>query len=157
MNEYFTGGDPMSDKMPKSIWKKLQTQAAQTLGDEFWEDIANLVPKRGPRIDVFHTAQEVFVIVELPGLPSAEHIRISAKGKEVSIQGEVTYDYPVPEENITHSERFLGRFQRKIALPADVHSEGARAQYQRGLLIIQLAKKPEQEPKAIPIQHFENS
>ena len=49
------------------------------------------------------------------------------------------------------SERFVGRFQRSITLPASVDANRVKASYQDGLLKVVLPKSEEARPKQIEV------
>lgn len=126
---------------PKALWNAIQNKANKALGDDFWHDISRLIPNPGPRMDIYETSEEVVVIVELPGLASLDSIKISLAERQLIIKGEIRYDYPVEEEELSLSERFYGKFQRKVSLPHDVESDNVNTGYRHGLLTVRFRKK----------------
>ncbi|WP_166240506.1 Hsp20/alpha crystallin family protein [Paenibacillus turpanensis] len=140
-------------QLPKNVWKQLQSQAKETLGGKFWEDLSGLVPKDYPRMDLFETKQEYVAVLEMPGLHRAEQIRASTNGRQLTVEGEVTYDYPVESDAVIHSERYFGSFRRMIPLPKLVYAGRVRAIYKNGLLVIHLYKMPEETEQSIPIEY----
>jgi HSP20 family protein len=54
-----------------------------------------------------------------------------------------------------YSERFYGRFERRIALPAEVDEDRAHASFRNGVLTVSLPKteRARQSVKRIPISH----
>lgn len=140
-------------KLPKMVWEILHSEADQTLGDRFWEDILELIPNRGPRIDVFQTEQHVVVVVELPGVNSPNTVNMKLKNSRVLwIKGEIPCDYPAFEGDISQSERFFGDFERKISLPYDVTVTQVRSVFNDGLLTVHLPKKQSVEEEQIPLK-----
>ncbi|WP_282939529.1 Hsp20/alpha crystallin family protein [Paenibacillus sp. RC67] len=121
--------------------KELHTfhkQASEVLGEEFWQDIADMIPNRGPRIDIYHTQTTVAVLAEIPGLSSPDQIGIFLQGQTLVLEGEIPCMYPVTENRITQTERFFGNFRRLLPMPRPVSMEKISAKYNRGLLIIEL-------------------
>jgi len=136
----------------KEEWKSLHRQAEDVLGEEFWQDIAGLVPNRGPRIDIYYTPAAVVVLAEIPALTSPEQIGIRLEGQTLVLEGDIPRPYPVTESRITLRERFFGSFGRRLQMPKPVSREGIQARYAQGLLTIELrVEEPEPLP-AIPIE-----
>jgi HSP20 family protein len=144
----------MSEKKqrPATDWKSLQVQAGDVLGDEFWQEIAGILPPAGPRMDVYRTAAMVVVIVELPGLFSPEQIRLTLNGRQLNVEGELIRPYPVSEEQMLQSERFFGSFRRSVTIPGPFLPQELKAQYALGLLTVQLPLAPEEDKQTIPVE-----
>ncbi|WP_248924614.1 Hsp20/alpha crystallin family protein [Paenibacillus hamazuiensis] len=136
---------------PKALWNAIQNQAGKALGEEFWQEISRLIPNPGPRVDVYQTAEEVVVVIELPGLRSPESIKMSLSERHLLLKGELAFDYPVDEEELILHERFHGKFQRKVLLPSDVELEGVSTGYRQGLLTVRFRKKPMTGARQIPL------
>jgi HSP20 family protein len=126
------------------------TQVSNVLGDDFWQDIAEIIPITGPRIDIYYTSSTVVVLAELPGLGDANQIGIHLQGQTLVIEGELPRIYPATENQITQKERFFGSFRRMIPMPKPVSTEGIRAKYSQGLLTVELLI--EQPTKSTQIQ-----
>lgn len=133
-------------------WNKFHNEALEVLGEEFWQDIAGLIPNNGPRIDIFYTSTKVFVLVEVPGLESPDQIGICLKGQTLVMEGEIPRLYPVTENRITQNERFFGNFRRSLPMPKPVSMNGIHAQYSKGLLTIELQIDDNVQQTNIPIQ-----
>lgn len=136
---------------PKALWKTIQSHANKAIGEDFWNDIAGLIPKPGPRIDIYETDGEVVVVVELPGLSTLQAIRLNCNGQFLHLRGEIHHEYPVDDDALFLSERFYGKFQRKVRLPCDVFTEDAVTGYRNGLLVVRFRRKPREEDKPIPL------
>jgi len=52
---------------------------------------------------------------------------------------------------VYRAERFFGRFQRTVALPAPVAADKVTAQYQDGILTVTLPKTEEAKPRRIDV------
>ncbi|GIP38170.1 hypothetical protein J31TS4_14500 [Paenibacillus sp. J31TS4] len=144
----------MEDKEHRPSQKESSSfhrQASEVLGEEFWQDMAVLLPKPGPRVDLYHTHTAVTVLAELPGLASAEQIGLSLDGQTLVLEGEIPCDYPVTQNRIALQERFFGSFRRSIPLPKPVTLKNSKARYSRGLLIVELQIEPAAPQTQIPV------
>jgi len=128
-------------------------QASEVLGEDFWQEIGDLLPVRGPRIDIYHTSSAVHVLAELPGLQSPDQVAIRLEGQTLVLEGEIPCVYPVTDNRIVLRERFFGAFKRALALPKPVKPAGIKAQYRQGLLTIELPLGSPAPPEHIPIQY----
>ncbi|TJY44057.1 Hsp20/alpha crystallin family protein [Cohnella pontilimi] len=132
--------------------KDLFSQSVDVLGEDFWHEIGELIPNRGPRIDVYHTSTTVVVIAEIPGLDSPDQIRLDLEGQTLCITGEIPCLYPVTENRITLKERFFGTFRRHLMLPKPVTKEGIHARYHRGLLLVEMQMDIQAAQTDVPVE-----
>jgi len=132
--------------------KDFYTQASEVLGEEFWQEIGELLPNPGPRIDIYHTQTAVVVLAEMPGLQQTDQVRIQLRGQTLELEGEIPCPYPVTRNRIAMSERFFGPFRRSLPLPKPVSTEAVTANYADGLLTVTLPIDPEDRQAAIPIE-----
>ena len=93
-----------------------------------------------PNVDVLEDAQEVRIIVEVPGL-SAGDLTIAAQGNRVRIRGSKRAE-PQPETRPKYlcMERFFGEFEKVVPLPYPVNFKQASAALQDGLLVVRLPR-----------------
>lgn len=110
--------------------------------------------KRGNSInvDVYETDSEVIATCDLPGLEKKEDVHIDIERNVLTISGQINRVNEVKEENMHRQERFVGRFQRMIGLPASVSSEGVKATYKNGVLEIRMPKLQEETKKRIDVE-----
>lgn len=96
-----------------------------------------------PATDVFTTADEVGIILELPGVPSAE-LKVAVSPVIVEISGvRPTPQFFSRALSFYEMEIPHGAFRKRIALPCRVDVRRARADFQDGLLTLHL-------PRAVP-------
>ncbi len=86
-----------------------------------------------PTIEVVEGDQEVYVIIELPGL-NKEDIELGLAGDMLTVKGTNTPIYP--ELKRSYTERFSGDFQRQIKLPNTITPNQLSAKFWNGLLIV---------------------
>jgi HSP20 family protein len=134
--------------LPNDFYK----QASEVLGEEFWQEIGELIPNTGPRIDIYYTSNNIMVLAEVPGLQSPEQIGIFLEGQTLILEGEIPCVYPVTDNRIIQKERFFGKFRRTLPLPKPVSLSQFKAKYARGLLIIEMQIEPTVQQTNIPIE-----
>ncbi len=92
-----------------------------------------------PAVDVYETAEEYVVLVELPGV-DPERLTVSLENRELRVRGEKVSGHRSPGIRTHRLEIATGPFERSIRLPGPVASAGAQARYARGVLEIRLPK-----------------
>ena len=103
-----------------------------------------------PVVDMYDEDDRVVIKAELPGVDKKD-IAIDVKDRILTLSGERTYDNEVKEENYYRRERAYGKFQRAFSLPADVDSDKIKADFEDGLLKIEVPKPEKQKPKNITV------
>lgn len=105
-----------------------------------------------PRMDVHETENEVIASCDIPGLEKKEDVNIDIDGNILNINGTINRSHEMKDEQMHRRERFMGRFQRSITLPAKVSSEGIRASYKNGVLEIHMPKLKNENRKRIDVE-----
>ncbi len=105
-----------------------------------------------PRIDMHETANEYVVSCDLPGLERKEDVHIDVQNNMLTISGTIQRHHDVREEQMHRRERFFGRFQRSITLPADAAADNIRATYKNGVLDIHIPKTTTGTKKRVDIE-----
>ncbi|WP_003542149.1 Hsp20/alpha crystallin family protein [Desulfotomaculum nigrificans] len=105
-----------------------------------------------PSIDVYETDNEVVAKCDIPGLEKKEDVNIYIDNNILTISGAVNRVNEIKEENMHRQERFFGRFQRSVSLPARVSSEDVKATYKNGVLEIRMPKLQAETKKRIDIE-----
>jgi len=98
-----------------------------------------------PSLEVNASDKEVRVSAELPGLEEKD-VEILVDDGVLTIRGEKKSGTEDKERGFT--ERYYGRFERRVALPFEVDDEKAEASFKNGVLTIALPKSPRAEEKA---------
>jgi HSP20 family protein len=103
-----------------------------------------------PALDLYEEKDNLVVKVELPGM-KREDIDVSLHEGSLSISGERKSEETHKDADVYRTERFVGRFQRTVALPTPVAADKVKAQYKEGILTITLPKTEEAKPKRIDV------
>jgi heat shock protein Hsp20 len=104
-----------------------------------------------PRVDVYEKDNNVVIEAEIPGAKK-EDIEVKVKDNAVVIRGEVKKEEEKKDENYFRRERFYGKFERVIPLPADVKIEEAKAEYKDGVLKLTIPKSVQEKEVKIEIK-----
>src|SRR5262245_57657983 len=104
-----------------------------------------------PALDLHEDKDHFVAKVELPGMKK-EDIDINLHDGSLSISGERKSEEKFENAEVYRAERFVGRFQRTLTLPAPVAADKVRAEYKDGILTITLPKTEEAKPKRIDVQ-----
>jgi len=105
-----------------------------------------------PNVDVLEDAQEVRIIVEVPGL-SAGDLTIAAQGNRVRIRGSKHAEpQPAARPKYLCMERFFGEFEKVVPLPYAVNFKQASATLQDGLLVVRLPRVVAERRHFVEIQ-----
>jgi len=132
--------------------RKWRAQAAEVLGEDFWEDLASILPQQIPRTDIYRHGDQLIAVMELAGVAEPKSLSVSLTDKWLMVSGEIPYDYPVSEEQLIRSERDCGRFSRRITLPDAVNPDEVNAEYRNGLLILRMALRPEADTRTVAVR-----
>ncbi|HEX3103105.1 MAG TPA: Hsp20/alpha crystallin family protein [Terriglobales bacterium] len=103
-----------------------------------------------PPVDVYEDEHNVTLKIEVPGIDEKD-LDVRIENNTLTVHGERKFEKEEKEENYRRVERQYGNFTRSFTLPNTVDPEQVQAQYEKGILKIQLAKKAEAKPKQIKV------
>jgi HSP20 family protein len=103
-----------------------------------------------PAVDVYEDEHKITLKIEVPGIDEKD-IDIRVENNLLTVHGERKFEKEEKEENYRRVERQYGSFTRSFNLPNTVDAENISADYDRGVLKVQLAKKAEAKPKQIKV------
>jgi HSP20 family protein len=103
-----------------------------------------------PAVDVYEDAQKVVLKLEVPGIEEKD-LDVRVENHTLTVKGERKFEAEEKEQNFHRIERRYGSFYRAFTLPSTVDTENVKAAYNAGVLKLELAKKPEAQPKQIKI------
>jgi HSP20 family protein len=104
-----------------------------------------------PAIDLYQTADEVVVKAALPGL-KADDVQISVTGDMLTLRGEFKQENEKKDATWHIREQRYGAFERSVALPTDVQTDKAKADFENGILTVTLPKAETVKPKTITVK-----
>jgi HSP20 family protein len=103
-----------------------------------------------PAVDIYEDEKKVVLKLEVPGIEQKD-LDVSVEKNTLTVKGERKFSSEEKEENFHRIERRYGSFFRSFTLPSTVDTEQVQASYNAGVLKLELAKKPEAQPKQIKI------
>jgi HSP20 family protein len=80
-----------------------------------------------------------------------EEIDISLHDGVLTISGERKQEREAKNGDTFRSERYFGKFQRSVTLPASVDGGKVKASYKDGILRVELPKAEEAKPRQIEV------
>jgi HSP20 family protein len=93
-----------------------------------------------PSVEVSDSEREVRISAEIPGL-SEEDVELTVHDGVLSIRGEKKSE--TDDKDRGYSERWYGRFERRIALPPGVEHDKAEASFRDGVLTVIMPRSAE--------------
>jgi HSP20 family protein len=103
-----------------------------------------------PPVDVYEDEHKIVLKLEVPGVKENE-LDIRLENNTLTVRGERKFEKEEKEENFHRIERRYGAFFRAFTLPTTVDSENVKANYESGVLKLELSKRAEAKPKQIKI------
>lgn len=93
-----------------------------------------------PVVDVYESGNDVVAEFEIPGVDKKDDIHIDVDDNVLTVSGTINRMVEVNEQNMHRQERYTGRFQRSVALPARVDPTTSKASYKNGILEVRMPK-----------------
>jgi HSP20 family protein len=103
-----------------------------------------------PPVDVYEDEHKIVLKLEIPGVKQ-EEIDIRLENNTLTVRGERKFEKEEKEENFQRVERRYGAFFRAFTLPTTIDTETVKAEYDSGVLKLELNRKAEAKPKQIKI------
>jgi HSP20 family protein len=103
-----------------------------------------------PPVDIYEDEHNITLKLEVPGIDEKD-IDVRIENTTLTVHGERKIEKEEKEENFRRVERQYGEFTRSFTLPSSVDPGQVTADYAKGVLKINLAKKAEAKPKQIKV------
>ena len=95
-----------------------------------------------PELDVRENTTAILVEAELPGVDEKD-VTVTLANGMLTIKGEKKHEKEEKGENYYLAERSFGSFERSIRLPDTIDENKLEAKFDKGVLRVTAAKKPE--------------
>lgn len=132
----------------------------RSLQDEVNRLFTSALPTRGgedmttgnwfPKVDIWENNDHLVLEAELPGM-KAEDFELSFENNTLTLKGERKFEKKTEDGNYHRVERAYGSFTRSFTLPPTVTAEGAKADFDNGVLHLTLPKREETKARKIEI------
>ena len=103
-----------------------------------------------PPIHVLEKEDKFVAKVELP-VVHEEDVSVSVMGDMLVVEGEKEAESEVKKKGYSYSETSYGSFSRSIAIPSIVDADKIAANFDKGVLEIDLPKAVEVKPKKVSV------
>jgi len=103
-----------------------------------------------PRVDIFENKDNLVLEAELPGL-TREDFELSFENNVLTLKGERKFEKKTEGENYHRIERSYGAFTRSFTLPQTVTADGAKAEFNNGILNVSLPKREDTKARKIEV------
>ncbi len=103
-----------------------------------------------PAVDIREEAQRFVILADIPGVDPKE-IEIHMDKGILTIKGERSAEIEAVGVTTSRSERTVGGFHRRFALPDSADAENISATGRHGVLEIAIPKKPQSTPRRISV------
>ena len=104
-----------------------------------------------PPVDIYEDDHKIVLKLEVPGMKQ-DDLDIQLENNTLTVRGERKFEKEEKEENFHRIERRYGSFYRAFTIPNTVNPDSVKADYDAGVLRIQLEKRAEAKPKQIKVQ-----
>jgi HSP20 family protein len=101
-------------------------------------------------VDVFEKKDQLVIKAELPGMDKKD-ISLDFKDGVLTLSGVRKSENEVEEDNFYRREMSYGKFVRSFSLPADSDADKIKAEFQNGLLTVEVPKPERHQPKQIKV------
>ena len=103
-----------------------------------------------PSVDIYENKDQIVLEAELPGMKQ-EDFDLSIENNVITLRGERRFEKTDETDNYHRVERSYGSFTRSFTLPPTVSGEGAKAEYNNGVLRVTLPKREEAKSRKIEV------
>lgn len=101
-----------------------------------------------PHVELSESEKDVVITAELPGM-NEKDVDVVFADQSLVIRGERRSEHKDTNQQI--SERYYGRFERRIPLNTEVEPEKAKAEFRNGVLTVTLPKSAQEQKKLLHI------
>ena len=118
----------------------------------FFNDFPSYNPKRSfaPLVDIYEKDDNFFIEAQIPGVKK-EDINIEVKNGQLFISAESCKENEINEDKYYRKEISKGKFVRSFYLPDSVDKDNLKANFNNGILKIEIPKAEKEKPKQISI------
>lgn len=108
-----------------------------------------------PKVDIFENKDNLVLEAELPGMNRGD-FELSFENNMLTLSGERKFEKKTDGDNYHRIERSYGAFTRSFTLPQTVTAEGAKAEFNNGILHVTLAKREDTKARKIEVMGFDS-
>jgi HSP20 family protein len=118
--------------------------------DNFFDDVP-VWNTRTPAVDVKEEEKRYLMEVELPGLTDRD-IELKVEDSILTLSSKKEESKEEKKNGYLLRERRSAEFCRTFVLPQDADRAEVKAEFKNGLLVVDIPKKPEAQPRKIDVK-----
>jgi len=118
--------------------------------DSFFDDVP-VWNARTPAVDVKEEEKRYLMEVELPGLTDQD-IELKVEENILTLSSKKEESKEQKKDGFLLRERRSAEFCRTFVLPQDADRAEVKAEFKNGLLVVDIPKKPEAQPRKIDVK-----
>jgi HSP20 family protein len=118
--------------------------------DNFFDDLP-VWNARTPAVDVKEEDKRYLMEVELPGLTD-KNIELKVEDNVLTLSSKKEESKEEKKNGYLLRERRSAEFCRTFVLPRDADRAEVKAEFKNGLLVVDIPKKPESQPRKIDVK-----
>lgn len=134
----------------------------RTIQDEMTRLFTGLAPTAGfdrsdvsygawnPSVDIYEEKDNLVLEAELPGV-KRDDFELTIENNVVTLKGDRKFEKKTEGDNYHRVERSYGAFTRSFTLPQNVTADGAKADFEDGVLRVTFPKRAESKARKIEI------
>jgi len=103
-----------------------------------------------PAMDLVETDDDFVLRADLPGLSEGD-VNIELEDNVLTVSGERKAEHEERKEGYYRVERASGSFSRSLTLPEGVSPDAIKANFEKGVLEVRIAKPEERKPRKVAI------
>lgn len=103
-----------------------------------------------PPVDIYEDENRLTFKMEVPGIDPKD-LDIRVDGNMLTVSGERKFESEEKKENFRRVERAYGSFSRSFTLPPSADVDSVKANFEDGVLQIDVPKRPEARGKQIKV------
>ena len=103
-----------------------------------------------PPVDIYEDEHKLVLKIEIPGMRQQD-LDVRMENNTLTVKGERSFQSEGKEETFHRVERRYGSFYRSFTVPNTINPESIKADYDAGVLRVELEKKPESKPRQIKV------
>ncbi|HUG48784.1 MAG TPA: Hsp20/alpha crystallin family protein [Candidatus Limnocylindria bacterium] len=107
-------------------------------------------------VDAYSNPEALVIEAALPGV-KPDDVEVSLLGDTLTISGNSGQETTRDEDGYSYREIRRGSFSRTLSLPAGLNPEGAKADFENGMLRLTIPKAAESRPRQIRINASGNA
>jgi HSP20 family protein len=133
---------------PRDVFSAMRDEMDRMFGrfEQGWPQWPSPFSREGaitvPELDVRENTNAIVVEAELPGVDEKD-VSVTLANGVLTIKGEKKHEKEEKGENYYMAERSFGSFERSIRMPDSVDEAKVEAKFDKGVLKVTAAKKPE--------------